>query len=62
MLTLEQLYILLADNEQLLVVERRLYRQVELLAHRANIKDCIIQLLEAKVLELEQPKRRLKAA
>lgn len=48
-LDLSQLYEQLVVNEQLLVVERRLDRQVDLLVHRSVLKDCIIEALTAQV-------------
>lgn len=51
-LTLKQLEIILADNETQLKAElltNNLNRIIELLNHRAIIKDCIIDILKAKL-------------
>lgn len=59
MLTLEQLYLLLKENEILLQVETQkgmegsFQRLTELMLHRSMVKDLIIDQLQSKVQELE---------
>lgn len=64
MLTYKELNRLLALNTRLLLRARRkedLERQFELLTHRAEIKNCMIQVLEIR-LGLRQKKINKKAA
>lgn len=49
-LELVELYELLQLNEVLLANERRLDRQVDLLVHRSVLKDCIIEALQARLV------------